>query len=101
MQEMPASGVVAASGGNHGAAVAFAARCLGIKAEIFVPSISSPAKIERIRREGAVLEVGGERYADALGVSRRRAAETGALEVHAYDQAGTLLGTASLAAELE
>lgn len=101
LRSIPASGVIAASGGNHGAAVAHAARRLGVRAEIFVPRISSPSKIERIRREGAVLEIGGERYADALAASERRAAETGALTVHAYDQTETLLGTGSLAAELE
>jgi threonine dehydratase len=101
MRQVPPSGVIAASGGNHGAAVAFAARRLGVPAEIFVPRISSPAKIERIRREGAVLEVGGDLYADALAASERRAAETRALVVHAYDQVETLLGTGSLAAEWE
>jgi threonine dehydratase len=101
MRRIPESGVAAASGGNHGAAVAFAAQRLGVKAEIFVPRISSPVKIERIRREGAVLEVGGERYADALAASERRAAETKALTVHAYDQVETLLATGSLAAEWE
>jgi threonine dehydratase len=101
MRKVPPSGVIAASGGNHGAAVAFAAKRLGIPAEIFVPRISSPAKIERIRREGAALEVGGDLYADALAASERRAAETRALVVHAYDQVETLLGTGSLAAELE
>ena len=101
MREVPPNGVIAASGGNHGAAVAFAAKRLGVAAEIFVPRISSPAKIERIRREGAALEVGGDRYADALAASERRAAQTGALVVHAYDQVETLLGTGSLAAEWE
>jgi threonine dehydratase len=100
-RDVPEAGVVAASGGNHGAAVAFAARKLEKKAQIFVPRISSPAKVERIRREQAVLEIGGERYADALLASRERAASTGALEVHAYDAVETLLGTATLAAEFE
>ncbi|HMI87806.1 MAG TPA: threonine/serine dehydratase [Polyangiaceae bacterium] len=98
---VPEAGVVAASGGNHGAAVAFAARRLGKKAQIFVPRIASPAKVERIRREQAALEIGGERYADALAASHERALQTGALEVHAYDAIETLLGTGSLAAELE
>src|ERR1700722_4487499 len=61
----PAAGVVAASGGNHGAAVAFAAMRLDIRATIFVPHITSPAKIERIRGYGAELVVTGDRYADA------------------------------------
>jgi threonine dehydratase len=98
---VPEAGVVAASGGNHGAAVAFAARRLGKKAQIFVPRIASPAKIERIRREHAALEIGGDRYADALAASHERALLTGAIEVHAYDAFETLLGTGSLAAELE
>jgi threonine dehydratase len=69
LRQVPASGVVAASGGNHGAAVAYAAMRLGVPARIFVPSISSPAKIERIRGYGADLVVVGERYADALAAS--------------------------------
>jgi threonine dehydratase len=93
--------VVAASGGNHGAAVAFAARRLGVPAKIFVPEISSPAKIARIRSYGAELVVGGARYADAYAASRRVAAETGALEIHAFDQRETLLGQGTLAMELE
>ncbi|HMJ54734.1 MAG TPA: threonine/serine dehydratase [Polyangiaceae bacterium] len=100
-RDVPEAGVVAASGGNHGAAVAFAARRLEKKAQIFVPRIASPAKVERIRREQAMLEIGGERYADALAASHERAAKTGALEVHAYDAIETLLGTGSMAAELE
>jgi threonine dehydratase len=101
LRAVPAAGVVAASGGNHGAAVAFAARVLEKKASIFVPRIASPAKIARIRAENAILEIGGERYADALEASRETARATGALEVHAYDAVETLLATASLAAELE
>ena len=91
-RDVPAAGVAAASGGNHGAAVAYAARKLGAKATIFVPSISSPAKLERIRAYGADLVVGGERYVDALAASEAFAARTGALPVHAYDQAETMVG---------
>src|SRR5437016_3328389 len=69
MREVPPAGVVAASGGNHGAAVAFAARKLGKPARIYVPKVSSSIKIERIRSYGAELVVGGERYADALAAS--------------------------------
>jgi threonine dehydratase len=98
---VPEAGVVAASGGNHGAAVAFAARRLKKKAHIFVPRIASPAKIERIRGEGAALEIGGDRYADALEASHQWALQTDAIEVHAYDAVENMLGTASLAAELE
>jgi threonine dehydratase len=98
---VPDAGVVAASGGNHGAAVALAAQRLKKRAHIFVPRIASPAKIERIRNEGAALEIGGERYADALSASHDHALRTGAIEVHAYDAVENFLGTASLAAELE
>lgn len=101
MRQVPAAGVVAASGGNHGAAVAFAARRLGVPATIFVPSITSPEKVARIRASGAALVVAGDRYADALAASEARAARTGALAIHAYDQEETLLGQASVGLELE
>jgi threonine dehydratase len=97
----PAAGVVAASGGNHGAAVAYAAMKLGVPARIFVPAVASPAKQQRIRDYGADLVVGGERYADALAASEVWAAESGALQVHAYDQVETLLGQGTLGRELE
>ncbi len=100
-RQVPEAGVVAASGGNHGAAVAFAARRLGTAAKIFVPSVSSPAKIRRIREYGADLVVGGEGYADALAASETWIAGSGALPVHAYDQTETLLGQGTLGAELE
>ncbi len=100
-REVPAAGVAAASGGNHGAAVAFAARKLGKAATIFVPSVSSPAKMDRIRGYQANLVVAGERYAEALAASERWAAETGALPIHAYDQTETLLGQGTLGLELE
>jgi threonine dehydratase len=97
----PAAGVVAASGGNHGAAVAFAAMRLGIKAAIFVAKVTSPTKLDRIRAYGAELVVTGEVYADALAASEERVAKTGALPVHAFDQAETLLGQGSVGLELE
>jgi threonine dehydratase len=97
----PEAGVVAASGGNHGAAVAYAAMRLGLKATIFVPTVASPTKIERIRGHGAELIVGGERYADALAASEEFAARSGALVVHAYDQPDTLLGQGSVGLEIE
>ena len=100
-RSVPTAGVAAASGGNHGAAVAFAAMTLGIPAKIFVPVISSAAKIQRIRDFGADLVVGGERYADALAASDAYVAATGALSVHAFDQSETLLGQGSLGVELE
>ena len=96
-----AAGVVAASGGNHGAAVAYAAKTLGHKAAIFVPSIASPAKLDRIRSFGAELVIAGERYVEALAASEERAAKTGALQVHAYDQPETLIGQGTLGLELE
>ena len=100
-REVPSAGVVAASGGNHGAAVAFAARKLGQPARIFVPAISSPEKIARIRGYGADLVITGEGYDDALQASELWARESGALRVHAFDQAETLLGQATLGMELE
>jgi threonine dehydratase len=101
LRTIPAAGVVAASGGNHGAAVAYAAHALGAPARIFVPDVSSPAKIERIRGYGADLVVGGASYADALAASQDWSAATGALEVPAFDQVETILGAASLGAELQ
>ncbi len=101
LREVPAAGIVAASGGNHGAAAAYAAMKRGVKARIFVPSISSPAKIARIRGYGVELEVGGERYADALAASETYRQQSGALGVHAFDQRETLLGQGTLALELE
>jgi threonine dehydratase len=97
---IPAAGVVAASGGNHGAAVAYAAMRLGVPAHIFVPTVSSPAKISRIRGYGADLVVGGDRYADALAASQAFAARSGALPVHAFDQEETLLGQGTIGLEL-
>lgn len=99
LREIPPAGVVAASGGNHGVAVAFAAHRLGIPATIFVPTISSPAKIARIRELGAQLVVGGDRYADALSASESFAAQTHALPIHAFEQLETLLGQATLGRE--
>jgi threonine dehydratase len=100
-RRIPAAGVVAASGGNHGAAVAYAALRLKVPAKIFVPSVSSPAKVERIRQYGADLAVEGARYADALASSEAWAQKTGAMPIHAFDQDETLLGQGSVAMELE
>jgi threonine dehydratase len=99
--QVPGAGVIAASGGNHGAAVAFAARKLGHRAEIFVPSISSPVKIGRLRDYGAEVHVIGRDYIEALDASGKRAAETGALAIHAYDDARVLAGQGTLGLELE
>ncbi len=100
-REIPTAGVVAASGGNHGAAVAYAAMRLGKSAKIFVPSISSPAKIARIREYGADLTVGGDGYAEALAASEVFAEQTGAMQIRAFDQNETIIGQGTLALELE
>jgi len=98
-REVPAAGVVAASGGNHGAAVAYAAHRLGVPARIYVPTVSSPAKIALIRSYGAELVVKGDRYADALSASEEWARSSGAMTIHAFDQPGALLGQATTALE--
>ena len=98
---LPPAGVVAASGGNHGAAVACAARALGVRAEIFVPEIAGAAKRALIAAYGAQLVVGGAAYDQARQASERRAAECGALLVHAYDQPEVLAGQGTVAAEFE
>jgi len=100
LREVPPAGVVAASGGNHGVAVAYAARRRGVPAKIFVPTVSAPAKIERIRQLGADLVVTGERYADALAAAEDWVHSSGAMSVHAYDQRETILGQGTLALEL-
>src|SRR2546428_11057121 len=98
-REVPPAGVVAASGGHHGAAVAYAARKLGVPARIYVPTVSSPAKVERIRSYGADLVVQGERYADALAAAEQWAAASGAMKIHAFDEPGALLGQGTVALE--
>lgn len=100
-RQVPKAGVVAASGGNHGAAVAYAAMKRGVPANIFVPTVTSPAKAERIRSYGANLVIGGDRYADALAASETFAVESGALRIHAYDQVETLLGQGTVGLEIE
>ena len=101
MRDVPQSGVVAASGGNHGVAVAYAAMRLGHHARIFVPSVASPSKLERIRSYGAELVITGDRYADALEASEQWAATSGALRIHAYDAPETLMGQGTLGLEFE
>ncbi|MEA2876818.1 MAG: threonine dehydratase [Hyphomicrobiales bacterium] len=98
---VPAAGVAAASGGNHGAAVAYAAQRLGHKATIFVPDVSSPVKVARIKSYGADTRVGGARYADALDACNAFIATSGALSVHAYDAAETVAGQGSVGLEWE
>jgi len=97
----PKAGVVAASGGNHGVAVAFAANKFHVSAKIYVPTVASAAKIDRIRGYGADLVVGGELYADALAESQKWAAQSGAIPIHAYDQRETMLGQATVGLEFE
>jgi threonine dehydratase len=96
---VPAAGVAAASGGNHGAAVAYAAQRLSHKATIFVPDVSAAVKIARIRSYGADTRVGGARYADALEACETFIAQSGALSVHAYDAAETIAGQGSVGLE--
>ena len=98
---VPEAGVVAASGGNHGAAVAYAAMKTAHPATIFVPSVASPAKMEQIRGYGANLQVVGERYADALAASQAWAAGSGAVAIHAFDQEETLQGQGTVGLEFE
>jgi threonine dehydratase len=100
LRDVPAAGVAAASGGNHGAAVAYAAGVLGVPARIFVPGVSSAAKISRIREYGADLVIEGATYSDALAVSQRWVATSGAMPVHAFNQPETVLGAGTLGLEL-
>ena len=99
--EVPPAGVITASGGNHGQAVAYASKVLGIKAEIFVPEGSPPLKAERIRRYGAAVIVTGEYYDDAMDACRERAAKTGALLVHPYDHPDVVAGQGTVGREME
>lgn len=97
----PSAGLVAASGGNHGLAVAHVARELGVPAEVFVPTSSSAVKVARLRTYGAQVTVTGDYYADAYAASQDRATQTGALVVHAYDQPETVAGQGTVARELD
>lgn len=98
--DVPAAGLIAASGGNHGLAVAHVARSLGLAAEIFVPRASSPVKVSRIRELGAKVHVVGALYDDARRASVERAAESGALDIHPYDAPLTVSGQATVGLEL-
>ena len=100
-RDVPAAGVVAASGGNHGVAVAFAAMKLGKPATIFVPSVASKTKLDRIRQSGAELVIAGDLYADSLEASEAWTTQSGALPIHAYEGDATLLGQGTLGMELE
>jgi threonine dehydratase len=98
---VPAAGVVIASGGNAGIAVACAAKALGVRCEVFVPESSSRAKRDKLAALGAIVNVGGASYADALAASLERQSESGALLMHAYDQREVVVGAATLGAEVE
>jgi threonine dehydratase len=98
---VPEAGVVIASGGNAGIAVAVAAKAMGVRAEVFVPETATPAKRDKLAELGAVLTVTGASYADALAASLARQAQTGALLMHAYDQREVVIGAGTLAAEVE
>jgi threonine dehydratase len=98
---VPGAGVIAASGGNHGAAVAYAAHKLGHRAEIFVPATAPANKVARLKHYGATVNLTGYSYAEALAASKERAAHTGALAVHAYDDRRVLAGQGTLGMELE
>src|ERR1700744_1038204 len=100
-RKVPKAGVVAASGGNHGAAVAYAAMVLKLPAKIFIPSVSSQAKVQRIRDYGADLVIEGDRYADALAASEAWVERSGAMPVHAFDQDETMLGQGTIGIELD
>jgi len=95
------AGVIAASGGNHGAAVAYAAHHLGHHAEIFVPNITPANKVDRLKHYGAAITITGDSYSEALAASRERATHTGAVSIHAYDDARVLAGQGTLGMELE
>jgi threonine dehydratase len=101
LRKAPPAGVVAASGGNHGVAVAYAAHRLGVPATIFIPDVASPAKQERIKGYGAQLVIAGSLYADALAASQSHIERTGTMPIHAYDQTETLLGQGTVGLELE
>lgn len=98
--KVPPAGVITASGGNHGQAVAYASKVLGIEAEIFVPEGSPPLKAERIRRYGAAVTVTGQYYDDAMDACRERAVETGALLVHPYDHPDVVSGQGTVGREM-
>ena len=98
---IPAAGVIAASGGNAGIATATAAQALGVRSEIFVPTVISPAKRDKLEQLGARVVVTGAVYAEAFAACQQRQRESGALMTHAYDQAEVLAGAGTLAREIE
>lgn len=99
--DIPDAGLIAASGGNHGLAVAWVGRYLGVPAEIFVPEVSPPAKVAKLHELGATVNVVGALYADALAACRQRQLVTGALDIHAYDHVDTIAGAGTIAREID
>ncbi len=99
--DIPAAGAIVASGGNAGIATAEAARALGVRCEVFLPTVSTPAKQAKLRSLGAEVVVTGEVYADALQACLQRQQATGALLTHAYDQPEVAAGAGTLARELQ
>lgn len=99
--DVPPAGLIAASGGNHGAAIAYAAAALGHRVEVFVPDSSPPMKAARIRALGAEVVLGGAIFDEAYAAALDRMAETGALMIHPYDHAATVAGAGTCARELE
>lgn len=99
-QGVPEAGLIAASGGNHGVAVAHVAHALGVRAEIYVPRVATPVKVDRIRRLGAEVHVVGDDYADAQSACDARIAESGALAIHPYDAPLTVAGQGTVGLEI-
>jgi threonine dehydratase len=100
-EDVPAAGVIAASGGNHGAAVAYAAKTLGHSAEIFVPTIAAAQKLARLEQYGAATYQLGDNYAQTLAACEARQRQTGAIAIHAYDSPNTVAGQGTIAREFE
>ncbi len=99
--EVPAGGLLAASGGNHGAALSYVGHTLGVSVEIFMPSTSPDVKRRNIERFGARVEVISGYYDDAQAAADRRQAVTGAVQIHPYDHPATVAGQGTMAQELE
>jgi threonine dehydratase len=99
--ELPAAGLIAASGGNHGAALAYVGRQLGLRVEIFMPSTSPAIKRDNIERFGAEVTVIEGYFDDAQRAVEIRQSETGAMMVHPYDHVATVAGQGTMGRELE
>ncbi|WP_085900087.1 threonine/serine dehydratase [Kiloniella majae] len=99
--DVPKGGVIAASGGNHGAAVAYVANKLGVRTEIFVPEIVSPAKLAKLEQYGARINVVGANFSEALAACLECQKETGAKLLHAYDQQEIVAGQGTVGLEFE